>query len=75
MFLWELTFEREPYEDLEIDDDEETIVKISDFVTNGGREEFRFGPASPEIANIQKGFEKIITEGNLLSCKNLFVFR
>ena len=67
MLLRELAFEREPYEDLEIDDDEDTKVKISDFVINGGREEFHFGSASSEIANIQKGLERIITEGKFIT--------
>ena len=65
MLLWELTFEKVPYEGMEID----TII---DFVINGNREEIRFDLASPEIANIQKGLEKIIREGKSSLYKILF---
>ena len=59
MTLWELAFERKPYEGREID-------KISDFVIDGNREDIQFGLASPEIDNIQKYFEKVIKAGKLL---------
>ncbi|GBC02944.1 hypothetical protein RclHR1_00490030 [Rhizophagus clarus] len=60
MLLWELTFEKKPYEDLNLE-------KIPNYVINGGREKFQFdqiGLASPDSldAEIQKGFEKIIRE-------------
>ncbi|CAB5361312.1 unnamed protein product [Rhizophagus irregularis] len=60
MLLWELTFERKPYENMDLE-------KISNYVINGGREKIQFeqiGLASPNSpdAKIQKGFEEIIRE-------------
>jgi hypothetical protein len=66
MLLWELAFEKKPYENKEID-------QISDYVIGGGREEIDFGLASPEIEKVQKGFEKIIRAGKLLWCKDIIV--
>ena len=68
MLLWELAFERKPYESMDIE-------KISDHVISGGREEIRFdqsglAPPAPSDAEIQKGFEKIIRGGKLLLYKN-----
>ena len=58
MLLWELAFEKEPYEGkIEID-------KVSDYVIGGGREEINFSFATPEVEKIQKGYEKIIKDGN-----------
>jgi hypothetical protein len=58
MLLWELTFERKPYENMD-------LKKISNYVINGGREKIQFNLASPDSldAKIQKGFEEIIREG------------
>ncbi|RIA93910.1 kinase-like domain-containing protein [Glomus cerebriforme] len=53
MLLWELAFEKRPYENKEDKD-------IESFVIKGGREEILFDSASPETTKIQKGFEKII---------------
>ncbi|PKC64841.1 HCP-like protein [Rhizophagus irregularis] len=59
MLLWELTFERKPYEDMELED-------ILDHVISGEREKIQFenSLALPDSsdAKIQKGFEEIIKE-------------
>ncbi len=40
------------------------IDKISDYVIGGGREEINFSFATPEVEKIQKGYKKIIEDGN-----------
>ena len=73
MLLWELAFERKPYESMDFE-------KIPNFVIAGGREAIIFdqsglAPPFPSDAKIQKGFETIIRQGKLLSYKkNLFLF-
>ncbi|RGB31473.1 kinase-like domain-containing protein [Rhizophagus diaphanus] len=47
MLFWELTFEKIPYQDWEID-------RIRDHVTKGGREGFTFGDLTPENKKIKK---------------------
>ncbi|CAG8469614.1 9710_t:CDS:2 [Funneliformis mosseae] len=62
MLLWELAFEQMPYKDME-------IHIASDYVINGGRPSINFNkfnnellPLSPEMLQLQEGYEKIIRE-------------
>jgi len=49
---------KKPYENkIEID-------KISDYVISDGREEINFSFTTPEVEKIQKGYKKIIEDGN-----------
>ncbi|CAG8524695.1 9003_t:CDS:2 [Gigaspora margarita] len=54
MLLWELTFEKIPYEDIS------NINQIKENVTNGIRERINFGPTTPEHQRIQNGLKEII---------------
>jgi hypothetical protein len=56
MLLWELAFERIPYENM-------SAYEIKEHVKKGGRENIRFGQATPNKQRIQKGLEEIITSG------------
>jgi hypothetical protein len=57
MLLWELAFERIPYEKWNMDE-------IIEHVTSGKREIIRFGKSDIcEIAKIQEGYAKIIKGG------------
>ncbi|RHZ75869.1 hypothetical protein Glove_209g135 [Diversispora epigaea] len=53
MLLWELVFEKIPYEKWD-------IFKIKDHVLAGNREKITFGKAEPDVRKIQKGLAKII---------------
>ncbi|CAB4488061.1 unnamed protein product [Rhizophagus irregularis] len=53
MLLWELIFERRPYEDI-------NFSMMIDYVTNGGREKLQFDNNSSIMVNIQKSIKKII---------------
>ncbi|GBB85216.1 hypothetical protein RclHR1_11780008 [Rhizophagus clarus] len=53
MLLWELIFERLPYENRD-------VIEIFNFVKNGGRETVQFDHNSSGMINIQNGLEKII---------------
>jgi hypothetical protein len=75
MLLWELVFERKPYEDMDFE-------KISEYVISGGREKIQFDkidlalPGSSDT-KIQKGFEEIIREGKSLFVQkiNIFIYK
>ncbi|CAG8492400.1 11671_t:CDS:2 [Dentiscutata erythropus] len=54
MLLWELTFEKIPYEDIS------NINQIKKNVTNGIRERINFGLTTPEHQRIQNGLKEII---------------
>ena len=57
MLLWELAFERIPYEKWNMDE-------IIEYVTSGKRENIRFGKIYRcEIDKIQEGYAKIIKGG------------
>ena len=57
MLLWELTFEKIPYQGWDIE-------RIETHVKNGKREKITFGPAANERElEIQKGLEYVIKEG------------
>ncbi|RIA88669.1 kinase-like domain-containing protein [Glomus cerebriforme] len=53
VLLWELAFEKVPYESLEVD-------QIKDFVIKGGREVIKFGDSTPEISKLQEEYKRII---------------
>ncbi|RHZ75819.1 hypothetical protein Glove_209g128 [Diversispora epigaea] len=53
MLLWELVFEKIPYEKWD-------ILKIKEHVLAGNREKITFGKAEPDVRNIQKGLAEII---------------
>ncbi|CAI2170749.1 13593_t:CDS:2 [Funneliformis geosporum] len=53
MLLWELAFEKIPYERWE-------MAKIKEYVLSNKREKITFGKATPEIKNLQKIYAKII---------------
>lgn len=59
MLLWELIFERRPYEDI-------NFSMMIDYVTNGGREKLQFDNNSSIMVNIQKSIKKIIKKGRYL---------
>jgi hypothetical protein len=56
MLLWELTFEKIPYQGWDMD-------KIQDHVLKGKRERITFGDANERESEIQKGLEYAIREG------------
>jgi hypothetical protein len=57
MLLWELTFEKIPYQGWDMD-------KVQSHVTQGKREKITFGPAANERElDIQNGLEYVIREG------------
>ncbi|RHZ46460.1 hypothetical protein Glove_621g22 [Diversispora epigaea] len=51
MLLWELVFEKIPYEKWD-------ILKIKEHVLAGNRKKITFGKASPDVQKLQKGFAK-----------------
>jgi hypothetical protein len=53
MLLWELTFEKVPYQGWEIE-------RIVDHVTKSGREKITFGSSIPE--NYQNEYKNIISD-------------
>ncbi|CAG8838331.1 45813_t:CDS:2, partial [Gigaspora margarita] len=53
MLLWELTFEKIPYKDLDMN-------KIMEIIINGNREKITFGQATLKHQKIQKGLKEII---------------
>ncbi|RIA88664.1 kinase-like domain-containing protein [Glomus cerebriforme] len=53
VLLWELAFEKVPYESLKVD-------QIKDFVIKGGREVIKFGDSTPEISKLQEEYKRII---------------
>jgi hypothetical protein len=62
MLLWELAFEKKPYE-----------YKYEHVeTTRHVREEIDFDFETSEVAKFQIGYEKIIRQGKLLRCKNSF---
>ncbi|CAG8806573.1 13251_t:CDS:2, partial [Racocetra persica] len=55
MLLWELTYEKDPYEGID------SFEEIKELVTNGFREKIKFAPThDPEIKEIQQKFEYIM---------------
>lgn len=58
MLLWELSFEKLPYENMTAEQIKETVMK-------GERERICWGEESPPNQEIQKGLQKIITSGTL----------
>ncbi|RGB29756.1 kinase-like domain-containing protein [Rhizophagus diaphanus] len=72
MLLWELIFERRPYEDID-------FSMMIDYVTNGGREKLQFDNNSSIMVNIQKSIKKIIKKawshdpGARMSISKLFI--
>lgn len=59
MLLWELIFERRPYEDID-------FSVMLDYLTSGGREKFQFDNNSSIMVSFQKSIEKIIKKGRYL---------
>ena len=60
MLLWELTFEKKPYHDWDMD-------RIELHVKQGNREKITFGPVANERElDIQKGLEYVIRRGMYL---------
>ncbi|RHZ75866.1 hypothetical protein Glove_209g130 [Diversispora epigaea] len=53
MLLWELVFEKIPYEKWD-------ILKIKDHVLAGNREKITWGKAPPDVEKLQQGLAKII---------------
>ncbi|CAG8626545.1 10003_t:CDS:2, partial [Diversispora eburnea] len=53
MLLWELVFEKIPYEKW-------NIMQIKEHVLAGNREKITWGKASPDVEKLQKGLAKII---------------
>ncbi|CAJ0766848.1 14354_t:CDS:2 [Entrophospora sp. SA101] len=53
MLLWELAFERVPYEKWD-------MSKVREYVLAGGRENIQFGEADDETKNLQEDYAKII---------------
>ncbi|CAG8545691.1 10875_t:CDS:2 [Diversispora eburnea] len=53
MLLWELVFEKIPYEKWD-------ILKIKEYVLAGNREKITWGRASSDVEKLQKGLAKII---------------
>ncbi|CAG8498368.1 11053_t:CDS:2 [Diversispora eburnea] len=53
MLLWELAFEKLPYEKMEAD-------QIKEYVMKGGRERICWGEETPSNQKIQKGLENVI---------------
>ncbi|CAG8522749.1 5382_t:CDS:2 [Funneliformis mosseae] len=53
MLLWELAFEKIPYERWD-------MAKIKEYVLSNKREKITFGKENPDIQNLQKSYAKII---------------
>ncbi|CAG8545797.1 10880_t:CDS:10 [Diversispora eburnea] len=64
MLLWELFFEKMPYEKW-------NILKIKEHVLAGKREKITWGKALPDVRELQKGLAKIIVSAKLLPDKAL----
>ena len=62
MLLWELVFEKIPYEKW-------NIMQIKEHVLAGNREKITWGKASPDVEKLQKGLAKIIVSGKLFYCR------
>lgn len=60
MLLWELAFEKVPYENWDMN-------KIRDHVLANKREKISFGKESSNIQKLQQGYAKIIVAGKRLS--------
>src|SRR6266511_1076277 len=58
MLLWELAFERIPYEKWE-------MSKIREYVSAGGRENIQFGETDLETKQLQQEYAKVIVGGNI----------
>ncbi|SRR6266540_3220078 len=56
MLLWELAFEKIPYENWNME-------KIKEWVLSGKRERLIFGKDKPEIEELQQEYKKIIVAG------------
>ena len=59
MLLWELAFEKIPYENWDME-------RIKEWVLSGKRERLVFGRDKPEIEKLQKGYKQIIVAGKHL---------
>lgn len=57
MLIWELAFEKFPYEDIS------GTNQIIEYVLSGNREKTIFGPTTPENQKPQQGLKEIITAG------------
>ncbi|GBB91007.1 hypothetical protein RclHR1_01810010 [Rhizophagus clarus] len=55
MLLWELAFEKVPYRN-------QSLEKVREYVTKGGREIIKFGKATSEISILQEEYKKIIND-------------
>lgn len=66
MLLWELTFEKIPYQGWEPE-------RVERYVKEGKREKITFGSANKQESAIQKLLEKVIKEGNH-SLQNCYKF-
>ncbi|RHZ78091.1 hypothetical protein Glove_168g253 [Diversispora epigaea] len=72
MLLWELVFEKIPYEKWD-------ILKIKEHVLAGNREKITWGKALPDVQKLQKGLAKIIVstwQGNpeiRATLQNIFI--
>ncbi|RHZ46440.1 hypothetical protein Glove_621g62 [Diversispora epigaea] len=53
MLLWELVFEKIPYEKWD-------IIKVKEYVLAGNREKITWGKAPPDVQKLQKGLAEII---------------
>jgi hypothetical protein len=60
MLLWELAFEKIPYENWD-------MKTISDYVLANKREKITFGKESSHIQKLQQGYAKIIVSGKRLN--------
>ncbi|CAG8796144.1 44812_t:CDS:2 [Gigaspora margarita] len=58
MLIWELVFEKFPYEDIS------STNQVMEHVINGNRENIIFGQITPENQRLQQGLMEIITAGN-----------
>ncbi|CAG8661217.1 995_t:CDS:2 [Acaulospora morrowiae] len=67
MLLWELAFEKVPYEKWD-------MIKIKEHVLSGKREKISWGKASPDIQKLQKDYAKIIDDPQIrISLQGIFM--
>ena len=67
MLLWELAFERIPY-------DKWDMSKIKEHVLDNKREKITFGKESPTIQKLQQDYSKIIVSGKRSSYNFFFKY-
>src|SRR5687768_4541827 len=64
MLLWELLFEKIPYEDWD-------VTRIKEHVLDNKREKITFGRANPNIQKLQQNYAKIIVSGKII---NIYIY-